>query len=205
MRNRWISATLWGAAVVLAVGGGTAAVAAASTGTGRHVLSQHDVDRELGAAPSTSPSPAPIAASSNASDNSQVVRVSAGTVVVTCEGDTARLLRWTPKTGYRADDPTYGPAAVISVRFESDTADDVTVTVRCVAGKAVASTTVDADDHGHDGNGGNPATPSPTVKGDDHGGDNHGGGGPGRGGSDDPTGDDHGGGGHGSDDPIGHQ
>jgi hypothetical protein len=188
MRIRWINATLWGAAVVLAVGAGTAAVAAASSDSGRRVLSRQDIDRELAGLPSVSPSA--VAATPRADDNGQVSWVTGGTVVVTCSGDTATLLRWSPKTGYRADDPQIGPAAVVSVRFESDTASDVTVSVRCVGGKAVASTSEVGDDHGHDGT----ATPSPTAGGpdggDDNGGDNHDGGGNrgSGGGSDDPSG-----------------
>jgi len=182
MRIRWINAALWGGAVVLAVGAGTAAVAAASNDSGRHVLSPREVARELGGLPSAGPNTARV--TPGADDNGQVSWVSGGAVVVTCDGDTATLLRWSPKTGYRGDDPRYGPAGTVGVRFESDTASDVTVTVRCVNGRAVASTEL-GDDHGRDG-----ATAAPTATGgDDNGGDNHGGGdNGGHGGSDDPPG-----------------
>jgi hypothetical protein len=190
MRNRWISLTLGGVAAVVAVGAGTAAVAAASTGNGHDVLSQQDVARQLAAVP------APVATANTslsgaapAEDGSQAVSSVAGTVVVRCTGDVTTLLRWTPTTGFRADDPVFGPASVVSVRFESDVAEDVKVTVACVNGVASATTAPDGDDHGRNrGPGGPTATPSPTAT-DDHG--------DGRGGHDDPPGDDHGGGGHG--------
>ncbi len=115
-------------------------------------------------------------------------------MVVSCDGDTATLLRWSPASGYRGDDPQYGPAATVSVRFESDAASDdnapdVFVSVRCVNGVAVKATKL-GDDHGHDG-----ATPQPSAGGGrDNTGDDGGtsgkgnGGGSNGGGTDDPTG-----------------
>ena len=188
MRNRWISLTLGGVAAVVAVGAGTAAVAAASTGNGHDVLSQQDVARHLAALP------APVATANTtlsdaaqAADGSQALSTVAGTVVVRCSGNVTTLLRWSPNTGFRADDPVFGPASVVSVRFESDVAENLKVSVQCANGVASATTAADADDHGR---GGGPAsltaTPSPTAT-DDHG--------DGRGGQDDPPGDGHGGGG----------
>ena len=189
MRNRWISLTLGGVAAVVAVGAGTAAVAAASTGNGHDVLSQQDVARHLAALP------APVATANTtlsdaaqAADGSQALSTAAGTVVVRCSGNVTTLLRWSPNTGFRADDPVLGPASVVSVRFESDVAEDLKVSVQCAGGVATATTGPDADDHGRGGPGSPTATPSPTAT-DDHG--------DGRGGHDDPPGDDHGGGGSG--------
>ncbi len=187
MRNRWISLTLGGVAAVVAVGAGTAAVAAASTGNGHDVLSQQDVARHLAALP------APVATANTtlsdaaqAADGSQALSTAAGTVVVRCSGNVTTLLRWSPNTGFRADDPVFGPASVVSVRFESDVAEDLKVSVQCADGVATATTAPDADNHGRGGGPGSPtATPSPTAT-DDHG--------DGRGGHDDPPGDDHGGG-----------
>jgi hypothetical protein len=195
MKNRWVGAALWGSAVVLAVGAGTGAVAAASTGSGRPVLSQDQVARDLRGLPATpgaSAAPRPAVPGPQV-DGAQPLTVSAGTVAVSCSGDIATLLRWTPKTGFRADDPIIGPAAFVSVRFESDAKDndgndtgdndavdndatgdndvDVTVTVHCDDGTAVASTTI-GDDHGGNDNGGGP---TPNATGDDHGGNNGGG------------------------------
>jgi hypothetical protein len=199
MRNRWISLTLGGVAAVVAVGGGTAAVAAASTGNGHDVLSQQDVARQLAALPApVATANSPLSDAASAADGSQAVSTVAGTVVVRCTGDVTTLLRWSPNTGFRADDPVFGPASVVSVRFESDVAEDMKVSVQCAGGVASATTATDADDHGRDGGAGSPtATPAPTGS-DDHG--------DGRGGSDDPPGDDHGGGngGGGDDGPTHH-
>jgi hypothetical protein len=169
MRNRWINATLWGAAVVLAVGAGTAAVAAASGGSGRSVLSQGDVDRALAASPNPSAKPQPSGTPdpSRKPGAAQLFRVTGGTVVAHCVANAAILIRWTPDTGYRADDPILGPAAAVSIRFESDTLPDVKVTVTCPADKPVAKTSADGDDHSGGGGGGS-ANPSAKPT-DDHG------------------------------------
>jgi hypothetical protein len=195
MRNRWISATLWGAAVVLAVGAGTAAVAASSGGNGRTVLSQGDVKRALAAQSSAAPSPSTTPdVSKKPGADTHLLRVTGGTMIVNCAANTAMLFRWTPDTGYRADDPVTGPAAAVSIRFESDTHSDIKVTVTCAAGTPVVKTAVDGDDHGKAG--GASATPNPSAKpspsdhdGDDNdGGDDHGGNGNGGGGNDDGAG-----------------
>jgi hypothetical protein len=189
MRNRWISLTLGGVAALVAVGAGAAAVNAATTGDGHNVLSRSDVAHLLSAAPAETDSTSVAAAP--AAGGSQVVNSAAGTVVVRCSGNVATLLRWTPNSGFRADDPVSGPAAVVSVRFESDVAEDLKVSVTCANGVATGKTAVDADDHGGNrGSGGPTVAPSPS---DDHG----------RGGSDDPPGDDHGG--HGADDSPSHR
>jgi len=166
-------------------------VAAASTGNGHNVLSQQDVARQLAALP------APVATANStlsdaaaAADGSQAVSTVAGTVVVRCTGDVTTLLRWSPNTGFRADDPVFGPASVVSVRFESDAAEDMKVSVQCAGGVAKATAAADADDHGRDGTGSPTATPSPSgtddPPGDDHG-DDHGGGGHGGGADDGPN------------------
>jgi hypothetical protein len=171
MRNRWVGVALWGAAVVLAVGAGTGAVAAAGAGSGRQVLSQDQVDRDLGTTPWTPPAaPHPV---TTGGAPAQALFTSAGAVAVECSGNTATLLRWTPATGFRADDPRMGPAATVSVRFESTAGsrddEDLTVTVHCVNGTATA---VSGDDNGNGpGNGG----PTPTATGTNNGGDNNGG------------------------------
>jgi hypothetical protein len=167
MTNRWISAGLWGAAVLVAVGAGAAAVSAASASGGRDVLSQQDVARELRAVPGTPTGSASTGTGTNGSDaTGHLVATHAGTLAVNCAAGQATLLRWTPNPGYRADDPVVGPAAVVSVKFESDTASDVVASVRCVAGMPVPSTTAALDDHGGAGNSGTPS-PSPS---NDHGG-----------------------------------
>jgi hypothetical protein len=188
-----MSLTLGGVAAIVAVGAGTAAVSAATTGSGQNVLSRSDVARVLANAPAPAATNPTNAQAQTSADGSQVANTVGGTVVVRCSGNTATLLRWSPKAGFRADDPVFGPASAVSVRFESDAAEDVLVSVHCVNGAATATTTTDGDDHGGNRGPGSPTVnPSPSV--DDHGG---------RGGTDDPPGDDHGG--HGADDSPSHR
>jgi hypothetical protein len=186
-----MSLTLGGVAAIVAVGAGTAAVSAATTGSGQNILSQSDVARVLAKAPAPAATNPTNAQAQTSAAGSQVANTVGGTVVVRCSGNTATLLRWSPKAGFRADDPVFGPASAVSVRFESDVAEDVLVSVHCVNGIATAATTADGDDHG--GNRG-PGTPTVSPSVDDHGG---------RGGTDDPPGDDHGG--HGADDSPSHR
>lgn len=152
---------LWGAVAAVAVAVTTAVVAVAATGDrDAGVLSQDDVARELGAAtdgPSadgssaaSEPGPDP---SPDAAANSEVVSSRAGTLVVTCSTGTAHLQRWSPNPGYRADDVARGPAAAVSVWFESDQHDDVKVIVRCDGDRAVLTEEVEFDDHGGDSSG----------------------------------------------------
>lgn len=152
MPKTTVRIAIWAAAAAVAVGASTAAVAAASAGRAGHVLSPADVARALadddrsGEAVTGSPVLVP-------GDGAKYVSGQGGTVVVACEGDQAVLVSWSPNEGYRADDPVRGPAAKASVEFESDTADDVTVQVTCVAGAPQVDHVVDADDHGGDGGG----------------------------------------------------
>ncbi len=197
--NRWAGVGLGVAAAVVAVAAGATAINAATTGTGHHLLSSDDVARQLAALPTVAASaeglatPGPGAA---AGDGSQVVRSDGGTVVVSCAGDTTTLLRWTPNSGFRADDDaTRAPAHTVTVEFTSDTA-EIHVAVTCQGGVATGSVVTD-DRHGGNGGNGGPTT-QPTEPGDDHGGNG--------GGGDNGGGDDHGGngGGGGSDDGPGH-
>jgi hypothetical protein len=63
-----------------------------------------------------------------------------GTVVATCEPAGAYLLTWFPAQGYRVDRYVQGPAAVASVRFESNSL-AVTMNISCQGGTPVNSTT----------------------------------------------------------------
>jgi hypothetical protein len=184
MTNRWRSAGLWGAAVVLAVGAGTGAVAAASPGNGRQVLSRDQVDHDLGAQPSTAPATTTSRPATPPAQGgpSRTLAVRGGTIVVQCDADEATLLRWSPNSGFRADDAITGPAATVGIRFESDTAEDVTVTATCVNGIPSSAETL-GDDHGGSGNGPGGLVPTATATGDDNGGDDGKHGGKGKGGS----------------------
>ncbi|MBX6748525.1 MAG: hypothetical protein IRY85_02450 [Micromonosporaceae bacterium] len=68
-----------------------------------------------------------------------------GIVTVHCDGALASLVGWSPNPGWRADDPVRGPAAEVSVRFESDVAADYKVTATCAQGVPVVN--LGPDDH----------------------------------------------------------
>jgi hypothetical protein len=68
-----------------------------------------------------------------------------GIVTVHCDGPLATLVSWSPNPGWRADDPVRGPAAEVSVRFESDVAADYKVTATCAQGVPVVK--LGPDDH----------------------------------------------------------
>jgi len=177
---------MWAAAAVVAVGAATGAVAAASSGRGSNVMSQDDVARALAADSgrgsddtpgpddtrgpdddATGPAATPSPGGATIPGDNGVFRASkGGTVVVACDGDLVRLVSWSPAQGYRADDAVRGPAARVSIQFESDTADDVTVVATCAAGTPTVQQIVEFDDHGG---------------GDDRGGGSGGGGGSGHG------------------------
>jgi hypothetical protein len=70
-------------------------------------------------------------------------------------------MAWSPETGYRADDPRRGPAATVSVRFESDTK-DIEVQAQCSAtGTVTLTSEIAPDDHGGNGGGHGEDDPSP--------------------------------------------
>lgn len=170
---------LWAAAVVVAVGGGTAAVAA--SGPDRDVLTQQDVSNQLDDS-STAPSGRPSTRdpSSGATppppDEGDWVHVSrGGAVLVSCDGTSVYLHSWSPKPGYRADHVTRGPGQRASVEFESDSADDVTVTVTCdSSGRPHFNAVADPDDHGGDDDRGRDDDNSgPGGGGDDNSGRDH--------------------------------
>lgn len=151
--NRWGGVGLGVAAAAVAVAAGATAINAANTGTGHHPLSSADISRQLAALPSVvasaegSPGPAPGTA---LSDGNQVVRSEGGAVVVRCDGDMTTLRRWTPNTGFRADDTGPASAHSVTVEFRSDST-EIHVLVTCDGGHATAAIYTD-DRHG--GNGG---------------------------------------------------
>jgi hypothetical protein len=77
-----------------------------------------------------------------------------GSVVVRCAGDVATLVSWSPSPGYWADDVVRGPAATVSVRFESDIAEDLLVTASCTGTDATITQGPDDGGGGHRGPGG---------------------------------------------------
>jgi hypothetical protein len=147
---------------------------AASVVAGGNVLSRDDVARALtptptptrtpgtatGANPtSTAPTPAgstttaPTGGAAGSGATDRIVSGTSGSVTVRCNGAMATLLSWSPNPGYRADDPVRGPAATVSVKFESQVAEDMIVTATCSGGQATVTETAEADDHSGRGGG----------------------------------------------------
>jgi hypothetical protein len=193
------------AGAVAAVAVGTFAVLSASGAAGDDtILTPDDVADELIAAgpastagPTATAGPGPGA---TGPARQKIFETPGGTVTVVCRprstaspdpevmGDLMQIAP-APRPGYRADlrrpdDGYHMPTAILE--FESDTADDVRVDLRCVDAVPTATWTTERDDHGGDdgdddnrgpgGGGGN--------GGDDNGGDNSGPGGGGNGGDD---------------------
>lgn len=149
---------IWSVAAAAAIGVTTTAVTVANaTGGGRDdVLSQDDVSRELGegaAADGSAPGePSPSSTMDRSVLNGTPITLdrTPGRLVVECDGDEALLTSWSPNPGYRVDEVVRGPAAEVSVWFESDSFDDVEVVVTCDGDKPTANDLVEPDDHGGD-------------------------------------------------------
>lgn len=151
------------AATVAVTAVAAAAVTAAVTGDNR-TLSPQDVDQLLaGQTQGTDVTASPETSSPSTTDDNrvQVHSLIPGTVTVLCDGAVANLLSWSPNPGFRADDPVRGPAATVSVRFESDVHADYQVSATCADGTASVVLGPDDDDHGgrddddYDDHGGN--------------------------------------------------
>ena len=159
---------LWGGTAVAVTIVASFAIAA-SVVAGGNVLSRDDVARALtptpgtttGTSTSTGTSTPTVAAPGTTDPTAtrttaapSVDRMSSGvpgTVTVRCDGDVATLLSWSPNPGYRADDPVRGPAATVSVKFESDVAADFIVTATCAGGEPAIVQAAEPDDHGGGG------------------------------------------------------
>jgi hypothetical protein len=143
---------IWSVAAAAAIGVTTTAVTVANATNGRDdVLSQDEVARELGEATAPDRStPVPSPTEPAVSGEQVTLDRTPGRLVVECDGDQAWLTAWSPNPGYRVDEVTRGPAAEVSVWFESDSFDDVEVVVTCEAGEPVANDLVEPDDHGGD-------------------------------------------------------
>ncbi|GIH11913.1 hypothetical protein [Rugosimonospora africana] len=155
MRRGIVIAAVWVAALAGATIAGVASVSTLG-GTGGEPLSQHDVENRLAR---TSPSPdeqasparsgAPPSASGPAA-SSPVRRyfpTTGGSLWATCGGGTATLDTMTPRSGYRLDGSSAGPAETAWVRFKVDVehghADEYRVTVVCRDGVPQATETPD--------------------------------------------------------------
>jgi hypothetical protein len=143
------------AATVAVTGIATAAVTAIARGQSS-TLSPQDVNQLLAQAGGT-PEPTTTPTSAGSGDvvtglGDLVATLTPGIVTVHCDGDVATLVSWSPNPGFRSKDAVRGPAAEVSVRFESDSDGEFTVSATCSAGTATAR--VGADDGGHGGKGG---------------------------------------------------
>jgi hypothetical protein len=157
---------MWAAVALVTVAVAVAAVTAATGGRDDRVLTASDVNNQLavdGSAPATltpsdttDPSAVPTVESTMRVGEGRTYQsdVQGGLVTVACADNLAQLKLWSPKSGYRADHVVRGPATVASVQFESDTYDDVTITVTCAAGTPTIHQNAEADDHGGGGGGG---------------------------------------------------
>jgi hypothetical protein len=126
------------------------------------VLSADDVDRQLAGATGTPTAHAsatgqPTTTATTTSTSvgpggagDVVSTLTPGIVTLRCNGTDVTLVSWSPNPGWRADDPVRGPAAEVSVRFESDVAQDYKVTATCAGGVPVAQ--LGPDDHSGGGN-----------------------------------------------------
>ena len=147
----------WLAVAAVTMGVAAAVVLFAAVGNnGGDVLSQDDVSRALADDGQAPPGPtAPLGGQFGASDK-QTMASRAGTLIAACDGDVAVLQQWIPKNGYRVDEVVHGPAARVSVWFESDKFEDVEAVVTCRQGTAVLTDNVEADDHGGGGDNSGP-------------------------------------------------
>jgi serine/threonine-protein kinase len=134
-----------------------AAVAVAATATALitaslvaddSILSPQEVDRALAGGTSTPTVTTTGTATVTGGAGDVVSTLTPGIVTVHCDGNLATLVSWSPNPGWRADDPVRGPAAEVSVRFESDVSADYKITATCVNGAPVVNQGPDDDDHG---------------------------------------------------------
>jgi hypothetical protein len=164
---------VWVVAAVAVTATATALITA-SLVADNSVRSPEDVDRALAAATETptgtptrtgTPTPTGTATVTNGAGD-VISTVTPGIITVHCDDALATLVSWSPNPGWRADDPVRGPAAEVSVRFESDVAADYKITVTCVNGTPAVHEGPDVDDHG--GRDGDDDNSGPGGGGDDY-------------------------------------
>jgi hypothetical protein len=158
MTPRLSTSAIWLAAAVVAVGAGTIAVVAAAADTGDR-LTQDEIARQLEEARRGSSAPtgtqSPTETASPSDGTGAVTLTPTGALIqAVCDGSSVYLASWSPRPGYRVDEVSRGPAEEAFVYVESDSADDVTIFVRCENGTPVASPVAEDDDGGNDDDGG---------------------------------------------------
>jgi len=160
------SALAWivGAAASIAVGMlALSLIGGGSTVRSDQPLTPDEVAREAAAAPrqptpsaSTAVAMPPLASGSPQSaapaHSDRIVSSPGGSVVARCDPAGAYLVSWSPAPGYRVDGASRGPAAEVSVTFESAGA-TVGVFVHCAGGSPQSRISQGSDDHGGTGKG----------------------------------------------------
>ncbi len=190
---------LWAAAAVAACAAVAVAVGT-SAGARPAALSNDDVANALAGDGPPGPTSSPTTVTLGQAGAIALDSV-AGTVIARCDDGVVTLVSWSPHPGYWADNSVRRTGTSAAVTFESDTSNNVTLTVTCVGGRPTLTVTTVADDHGGSttpgaGPGAGPGTdPAPvaTPAGDDHDGGGSGGGGKGGGGAGGGGGGGHGG------------
>ena len=128
------------------------------TGSRAQTLDRDSVRQGLSspAVPATASSKPPTGTAAPASPGDEVTKVlrtEGGSVTARCAAGRARLVAWSPRQGFEAEDARRGPAREASLKFESDDA-EYEVTVTCGPDGPTASSRKD-DGHrrGHGGRG----------------------------------------------------
>jgi hypothetical protein len=140
-RSTAVTTTAWVAGAALATAGVTVALSILGNellGSAGPVYSSAQVRASLAAQGPASPPAAPRPGHSpSGSPGPWAARTfSGGTVFAACLQHRATLTDWIPAQGYRTAGSSPGPAAAVSVRFESATA-ALVVTVTCPRGRPV--------------------------------------------------------------------
>jgi hypothetical protein len=161
-----LTTTAWVAGAALATAGVTVALSVLGNellGSSGPVLSSAQVRADLAAqGPAQGPASPATAAQPGHSPAASPGRwaaanFSGGTVFAACLQHRATLTDWIPAQGYRTDGFSAGPAAAVSVRFESSSA-VLVVTVTCPHGRPVFLTSSTAP--GGNGTPGGRGTPA---------------------------------------------
>jgi hypothetical protein len=140
----------WLTVAAAATTAGIAAIAVLEDGiTGRSVrpLDDEAVHRALSRSGATSAPAAPIPGPSSTGGVTRNLAAGGGTVTARCEKGLATVVAAVPSQGFHTSVLGHGPAASVSLTFESDS-EEYAVTVTCQGGSPVAHA---AKDDGHRG------------------------------------------------------
>lgn len=99
--------------------------------------------------PRVRPAPRPALGVQPAAAVTRSLNSPGGNVIARCERNLAYLVSWTPMQGYRADDARRGPAAGVSVHFESSDR-KIEIIISCRGGRPVATVGTEGRRHHED-------------------------------------------------------